>query len=916
MFKNRLISVLCIAAMFSSLYITAEASEQYDSAFDRANSFLSAVNIMTVDGADTEKGISRGKFAYLLSKLMGISDDAPDSGTGEEGSKYEGNVFEQETDESWKWVDDSGASDNSETKLSGTCFYDVPSDYEYWEYIRPLAEFGIYTGTDGYFYPERMVTSNEAVKLMVTLLNADFLAEENYPDGYINAAARLDVLKNIPDYDGNARLTERNAAVLFYNALHTQVYIRTEDGNNVRMEQQDDYYMMTKAFDMNYVKAVITSDGITSIDGNDAPAKHIMAKGENYFLDGISSGGLLGKSVILYYVTNDYGDRSVKYIEEDKNKNRTVILDSEDIKGFSDGVLSYYDGGKEKKADITNSTAVIYNGKRTDSYTAECFDIADGQIVLIDNNNDGRYETAKITKMRTLVAGAVDTDRKIIYDKFENGLTAEFNGTDDTVCDGNGAEVEFKNINAGNVVSVAESLDGERKTAIISSRSVTGTYRSSDAGNGTITVDDKIYKLSYRAKLPSAMGDYRVYLDCNGKAVWFESEKVCRYGYLIKMYSMDNPDTYQARIFGADGEFYRYNLGERLKLNNRSTKAEDAVKVFSGKDGELIQYSTKNDIITEILQCGADEERFVKGYDNADGTEATYRNISGKYSGFFSDRPVAYTDADTVIMNIPSKDTGNENLYFIKKGSHDDKMIINQVYYPGKNTAAADVIISFSEDSSSGNITPGAGSKAAAISKISSTEFENGDSGYIVECYIEGKQTVLNCIKEDVFPIIESLKIGDLAAFSKDSLGNISAAAKLFDASNKRMESGVHLLVNEKNTEFETNIMQREKDKSSYIAMFRAIHGTVLHKYDDSGYYDIVPYIYENGENTGETDDTDKWALKIPAASVMVYDSGARGEKLRQGNYNDIIDYNSSDIKTDIVVHLFWGTVTQAVIYR
>lgn len=918
--KKRLVLLLCIVMALLPFGTVTALAEESDAAFETANAFLDGIGIMHVEEEDKEKGISRGEFAQLLSLLMGISVNETEE--QQSGSRFEGNVYEQEEDISWKWLGETepaqGAENDAVTE-NGTCFYDVSADYEYRKYIEPLAACGIFTGSGGYFYPERMITANEAVKLMVTLLNADFMTGGKYPEGYLKIAGQEGLLKNLRDFDGNMRLTERNAAVLFYNTLHAEVYVgEYTSENEYTVNKEEEYYVMTKAFGMHYIKTVITSDGITSIAGEKNMEDCICAEGVYYAMNGKSSAELLGSSVILYYYEDSSGERTAAYIEKNKNKNHELVIAAEDIDGFSGGVLTYYDGSRRKSVSVGNDAAVIYNGIITENYTAECFNMEDGSIRLTDNNGDSSYEVVSITKIRTVITGAVDVEKEVIYDKYDSALSVDAAAVHTKIYDAAGAETELKSISAGNVLSVTETLpeQSERRTVItVSARSISGSYTAIDEEEREILINGKIYKMSYRMERPVDMGEYRFYFDAGGKAVWFEKENDYRYGYVTRVYMDEDETFYGIKMFETDGEFHNYIMSERMKLNYNGMEDETVYKTLQNTKGELIQFIASENEIKEILRCGADEKRFVKGYDSAEGTDATYRSISGLMTGFFAGRPIAYTDADTVIMNIPLTDTDNEEYYYLKKGTHDDKMHINQAYYAGEDAAVADVLISYSESENTSAKIP-AVSKVFAVARVIRMVFESGDTGCAVEGYLEGKRVTYNCLDEEVCTELAKLKPGDLAVFERNSLGNIKCFVKVFDAASRLMEAGVHMRYNEKDTEFEQNIQQRSADKNTYVAHYRSIHGIVYNKYSDDGYYDIAPFIYEDGMNTGIADTENLWKLKFPAANVLIYDESARGDKVRQGGFSDLIDYTSAGEGAEVVVYMFWGNVSQIVIYK
>lgn len=110
--------------------------------------------------------------------------------------------------------------DTSHT-LKKSIFTDVPISHWANGYINAMSGMNAVSGyEDGTFKPENNVLLSEAVKMIVALLHYD----ENltYPDGYMNKATQLGILKNI-SVNTLSSASREEIAVMIYNALKINI---------------------------------------------------------------------------------------------------------------------------------------------------------------------------------------------------------------------------------------------------------------------------------------------------------------------------------------------------------------------------------------------------------------------------------------------------------------------------------------------------------------------------------------------------------------------------------------------------------------------------------------------------------------------------------------------------------------------
>ena len=238
-------------------------------------------------------------------------------------------------------------------------------------------------------------------------------------------------------------------------------------GGQVKHIIENDQTLLSKYRDVHKITGLLTSNGITSLD-KEASCKegHIQIGTSLYTMeDSTPCRKLLGKYVEAYVLKDEYDEPIVLCIGETGGRNREFIVDARDVKRITPDYtrLEYYENNREKYLKIADVPRVIYNGVFYGGYTEPDFKPESGNLRLLDNNNDGKYDVIFINSYETVVVGAVDTNRKIIYNKFKSqgnlvsiDLDTEVSDVVYTINDEFG-EVELSDIKKGDILVVAKS---------------------------------------------------------------------------------------------------------------------------------------------------------------------------------------------------------------------------------------------------------------------------------------------------------------------------------------------------------------------------------------------------------------------------------------------------------------------------
>lgn len=114
---------------------------------------------------------------------------------------------------------------NTEFTDEAAIFPDVANNHWGYKYIRAVFEAGIAIGDErGYFNPESSVTNEEFIKMVVSLLGFEPLAEQRggYPAGYNVVASTYGLTEGF-QFEVNAPAVRQDMAVIIWRALDTPV---------------------------------------------------------------------------------------------------------------------------------------------------------------------------------------------------------------------------------------------------------------------------------------------------------------------------------------------------------------------------------------------------------------------------------------------------------------------------------------------------------------------------------------------------------------------------------------------------------------------------------------------------------------------------------------------------------------------
>lgn len=442
--KKVIALVAVLALTLSTVALGASYSDVADdSAYSVAVESLSKLGIVTgyEDGTyGPEKAVTRAEMAALIARIQGY----------EESAKANAN----------------------------TAFTDVPSEYWASGYIAQAANQGVVNGYgDGTFGPDDTVKYEQAVTMIMRTLGYDPFAANNggYPTGYLAAAQRYGVTKNVSNAVAGTDANRGTIAQLLYNGIDTAIMAQSKWGSDGKIEYTiydgSDYYtpyktLMSENLGVVKLKGTITktpysSTATTVTINNSERAKVSMTIFDNYdstnkdfdYSDTAMNNGtvkkdllvgdsdvcdFLGYRVIAYVAESDNyaGEYEVISAAKDSATNNEISFTLDKYDSLASDKLEYFKNDTDRNTTKLNlqkgaNTAVVFNN--VGGYTAGSVfgslvkkDMtAGGMVTLIDNDSTDGYDVIFVEVGATAVVDEVNKTKVT----FKEGAAVPGNGS-------------------------------------------------------------------------------------------------------------------------------------------------------------------------------------------------------------------------------------------------------------------------------------------------------------------------------------------------------------------------------------------------------------------------------------------------------------------------------------------------------
>ena len=568
-------------------------------------------------------------------------------------------------------------------------FEDVDKNHSLFTQISTAAGLGIVSGYEGKFNPDRQVSYLEAVIMIENVLGYGAYIEnvENKTAEYLMFAKDLDLNKKT-DIEASDLLNVKQTAQILYNAGNAQMLSVKYSNKDRSLEKGDTLFGAIHK--IGYGKGVLVANQYTSIDlsGNTDKDQIRIDGFTGYLYYNSANVDLLGYSVEYYYKVED--DKNlICYLKKNEAITNELVLDPGDFRGFDSNkrTFEYYKNNKLKQCELTSGVSIIYNGQLTlDYYRTDeegensIFDVMSGDITLIDNNADGKYDVIKITSLKTCVISGIDKTRRVLYSLFGSETTLEFDNENENkhnwvITDKNGKIIPFAEIKEGDVLSYVKSDDGSYFHGVISNERKIGTISSIREDNGTvITIGEERLKVSkaflkYDSKMTLTLGNnVELYLDYKGE-IAYAKDKVggaevgnivtSGYAFVInKGYDEDQREDV-LKMLVQNGKIEIIPLAKKMTIDGRRYSKDELDNYLLTFDEYQMVFFELNDdnkisVLDTVKEDGKNNQDRLRSF-LSEPTDLMWENRVGTFGSDIEKKGKIITDANTKIFKVPPR---------------------------------------------------------------------------------------------------------------------------------------------------------------------------------------------------------------------------------------------------------------------
>lgn len=516
-----------------------------------------------------------------------------------------------------------------------TYFTDVDEAYAYAFYVNYAVALGIIGGYDNrIFNPDNLILTNEAIKVVVSLLGYGTKAEYagGYPFGYLKVANDLKLLKGL-SFDGGKTLTVEEALKLLGNALEIKMIEMKTAGVTGKPLEEKGQTLLDK---MRVIKSkgFVTSVLGTTVSGNAVKVHNeISINTVKYNLKYAPAKDFIGRKVITYiklskeglindlvYASVDKGDKGIKVYSENIHS-ITGFNTTDSIINQAEPKIKYWVNSitdkEPEEIRLLSVPLVIYNGEARRNINNQLFMPSAGNVILNDIDDDGIYDLVIINSFKTKIAEKA-SEVAVQFQNGEGQLTLD--KSDKTkiiriIKEGN--EIETKDIKKNDVLSIAMSDSQNVINIFVSTQIIQGVVEEVDSE--FVYIDEERYKIDESCKVTIMLGRYtKLYLNNDEQIAKAEimddsNEKV---GYLMeieKNRGLSDALTLKLAIYGKTIDLSQLMTKQKITYTigdlTRKVNASELLSLFKSNEltkRQLIKFTTNDN--NEIIKITAAKE--------------------------------------------------------------------------------------------------------------------------------------------------------------------------------------------------------------------------------------------------------------------------------------------------------------------
>lgn len=423
-----------------------------------------------------------------------------------------------------------------------------------------------------------------------------------WPGGYVSKCKSLKIYTGLEERTGN--VTYGSAVIMLYNLLNVERTFAKDITGNIFLENKS---VLEKYFDVNKGEGIVQSNSFTDLNGRQKKyTSSVIINGTEYDVAG-DVPDLLGYNVKFYYRSSS-GENEI--IALNPYRNKTLMIESGNEIEYDEMFrkYSYVDNGR-KYAELSPQYTLVYNNSAIVRSIKNYSIPSDGEIKLIDNNNDGKYDVVIVKDYKNRVVKKVAEANEELFFYTDKGTESiSLKNLDYHIYGESGEERDFNDIKPSDGVYIMETPGNAEKEyyIYISSPSVNAKIERIES-DCVITEDGR--KLEFDRNADNLYRVNKIAVNCSGKFYINRSGRLFAYVtggelqhelcFFIRIITDDEDGPLKAKMLKSDGTVEDFEINRKVSLrlpdinNIRSTimcKTNEAVMTaLSNYGGKIIR---------------------------------------------------------------------------------------------------------------------------------------------------------------------------------------------------------------------------------------------------------------------------------------------------------------------------------------
>ncbi len=471
------------------------------------------------------------------------------------------------------------------------------------------------------FRPNDAITYDEAFKILCSMLNYTFIAEQQggFPHAYRALASSNGLTRNIESTVGNVKFED--AMLLFENFMTASIIDQSYSSSLSYYDSGEN--LLQRVYNATEISGIVTGNSVTMIGdvSRTTTDSKFRINGTEY--ESIKNfDEYIGMKVKAWVADRD-GEMYVLAVRNYKTE--TLELSSFNCELVTPTEI--YDEITDKTYRVDESTNVIYNGRFIADSFKTVMQTLKGDITLIENDDDSKYDVAIITEADYMCIKSVDSANEIIYDTRSQNRMLNL-GIDDCKYEiynyFTGQKLLFSDLTAESIVGVVKSKDGQLVKIYMYLTETAGKI-DSKFSDGKLEIDGIKYNSSHYFEeffgfcaLPGTSGDFIVGL--HGELVSVTAKTIgYALGYMVRAVKSDDLNEHLIFIiFNTDNVMKSYESSEKFFINGKRFKDVDVALA------NLQQTADSGQDTAQLVRYCLDEEGKLKKIDTYESATDFY----------------------------------------------------------------------------------------------------------------------------------------------------------------------------------------------------------------------------------------------------------------------------------------------------